>query len=896
MTATDSLKITPMLQQYMEIKSRHEDALLFYRMGDFYEMFFDDAVTASRALGITLTSRSNKGDANKIPMCGVPYHAASSYLAKLVKGGFRVAICEQMEDPRQVKGKKIVKREVVRVVSPGVTIEEQLLDDKSNRYLAAVAVNEKKRATATGSGDTGRYGLSLLDISTGEFLISQCTDQEELLDELTRLGPAELLLNDGAEEENNDLTKALEPLLPGICITPRPSHSYYPETARETLLAHFRTVNLAGFGCEHLPLGISAAGALLQYLNETQKVELNHIEKLTPLDFKDVLLVDDSSRRNLELVQTLVGGKREGTLLAALDHTRTPMGARLLRRRLLFPLRDPARINLRLDAVQRLVTDATLCRELRGVLAEMYDLERLNSRVVLGSANARDLTALKLSLARLPRVRELLAGIDTGLLGEIGAEPDLLGDIHSLLDKGIREDAGITLREGKLIRQGFDDELDELLAVLRHGRQMILDLEARERERSGINKLKVGFNRVFGYYLEVSRGQLDKVPDYFIRKQTLANGERYITPELKEFENKVMGAQEKQLELEYRLFTGIRRQVARESGRVLATGARIARLDYFLCLAEVAAGCRYVRPEVNDGEAITIREGRHPVIEQALPAGRFVPNDVHLDQESEELLIITGPNMAGKSTVLRQTALIVLMAQMGGFVPADHALIGVVDRIFTRVGAMDDLRRGQSTFMVEMNETANILNNATDKSLVILDEIGRGTSTFDGLSIAWAVAEDLVEKNGKGVKTMFATHYHELTELALTMKRVKNYNIAVREWNDSIIFLHKLMKGGTNRSYGIQVAGLAGVPSRVVNRAGEILKNIEKGEFTREGEPRIAAGKGVGGERKKSGPNQLSLFAPVEDPLRQRLREIRPDNLTPLEALALLYELKEIDP
>ncbi len=608
-----------------------------------------------------------------------------------------------------------------------------------------------------------------------------------------------------------------------------------------------------------------------------------------------MLLLDDSSRRNLELVQTLVNGKREGTLLAALDHTCTPMGARLLRRRLLLPLRDPVRINLRLDAVQRLVTDAALRRELRQVLAEVYDLERLNSRVVLGSANGRDLTALKLSLARLPRVRELLAGIDTGLLGEIGAGLDLLDDIHSLLERGIREDAGITLREGKLIRQGFDKELDELFAVLRHGKQMILDLEARERERSGINKLKVGYNRVFGYYLEVSRGQLDKVPDYFIRKQTLANGERFITPELKEFENKVMGAQEKQLELEYRLFTEIRRRVAGESGRVLATGARIARLDYFLCLAEVATACRYVRPEVNDGEAITIREGRHPVIEQALPAGRFVPNDVHLDQESEEVLIITGPNMAGKSTVLRQTALIVLMAQMGGFVPADHALIGVVDRIFTRVGAMDDLRRGQSTFMVEMNETANILNNATEKSLVILDEIGRGTSTFDGLSIAWAVAEELVEKNGKGVKTMFATHYHELTDLALTRKRVKNYNIAVREWNDSIIFLHKLMQGSTLRSYGIQVAGLAGVPARVVKRAGEILSNIEKGELTREGEPRIAAGKGSPRQGKKSGPSQLSLFGAPADPLRERLREIRPDTLTPLEALALLYELKEID-
>lgn len=886
--SSKTTKITPMLQQYMEIKSAHEDALLFYRMGDFYEMFFDDAVTAARVMGITLTSRSSKNDTNKIPMCGVPYHAASSYLAKLVKAGFRVAICEQMEDPSTVKPGKIVKREVVRVVSPGVTTEEQLLDDKSNRYLAAVYWSAGKQPS---------YGLSVLDITTGEFLVTEREDLAALLDELARLVPAELLLDEAAEDRDK-FVKQVEPLLPGLCLTERPAHTFYPETARESLLEHFQTVNLAGFGCEQMPAGIAAAGALLQYIKETQKTDLSHVERLTPIDLDGVLLVDESSRRNLELVQTIVGGRREGSLLAVLDATCTPMGARLLKRRLLFPLRDVEQINNRLDTVALLFSESTLRGRLREILAEVYDLERLNSRVVLGSANARDLTAMKYSLAQLPRLREILAVIDQGLLKDIFKELDDLVDLHDLIDKGIREDAGVTLRDGGLIMEGHHAELDELLRILTHGKELILELEAGERAKTGINNLKIGYNKVFGYFLEVSRGQLTNVPDYFIRKQTLVNAERYITPELKEFENKVIGAQDRQLELEYRLFVEIRQKVAARSADILRTAARIARLDYFACLAEIAARNRYVRPRVNGGEEIIITEGRHPVIEQAMPAGRFVPNDIHLDQESDEVLIITGPNMAGKSTVLRQIALIVLMAQMGGFVPASEAVIGAVDKIFTRVGAMDDLRRGQSTFMVEMNETANILNNATDKSLVILDEIGRGTSTFDGLAIAWAVAEDLVAKNNKGVKTLFATHYHELIELALTCDRVKNYNIAVREWNDTIIFLHKLMKGGTNRSYGIQVAGLAGVPNRVVDRATEILRNIEKGEFNQEGQPRIAQGHFAAAEKLKTAarrPAQLSLFTSgQDDPVRDRLRDVDLDRLSPLEALALLYELKEI--
>jgi DNA mismatch repair protein MutS len=883
-------KITPMLQQYLEIKNMHEDAILFYRMGDFYEMFFDDAEVAAKILGITLTSRSNKNSDTRIPMCGVPFHAASSYLAKLVQAGHRVAVCEQVEDPRQVKGAKIVKREVVRVVTPGVTIEEQLLDDKTNRYLASVSLIIKK-------GEIGTYGLSFLDITTGEFLVSEHNSLEPTMDELTRMAPAELLLDEANEAAGQELIATLQASMPSLCLTKRPAHSFQSETAREALLEHFQTVNLAGYGCEHLKAGVTAAGALLQYVSETQKKSCSHIEKLTPIDLDDVLIVDESSRRNLELTQTIVGGDRKGSLLETLDNTTTPMGARLLHKRLLFPLRDVERIRERLQAVEVLFTDTSLRENLRNLLAEVYDLERLNSRVVLGSANARDLLAIRNSLARLPEIKKLLGEIDKGLLHDIADQIDELPDIQNLLARSIREDAPLTLREGKVIKEGFHAELDELIILLRDGRSMILDLEAKERERTGIANLKIGFNKVFGYYLEVSRGQLANVPDYFIRKQTLVNAERYITPDLKEFESKVVGADEKRLEIEYRIFSDIRQQVAAESTKLLKNASCLARLDYFACLAETSRNNKYVKPEIKNSSEITISEGRHPVIEKTLPTGRFVPNDIHLDQEKEEVLIITGPNMAGKSTVLRQTALIVLMAQMGSFVPAEQAEIGVVDRIFTRVGAMDDLRRGQSTFMVEMNETANILNNATEKSLVILDEIGRGTSTFDGLAIAWAVAEELVTKNGKGVKTIFATHYHELTELALTRKRVKNYNIAVREWNDSIIFLHKLMKGGTSRSYGIQVAALAGVPQLVVERAKEILKNIETGEFDYMGEPRIAASQKKIPGKKGAGtkqPSQMSLFGGGPDPIRDKLKKVKPDDLSPIEALNLLYELKKL--
>jgi len=866
-------KITPMLQQYLSIKEQHRDTILFYRMGDFYEMFFEDAEIASRALGITLTSRNSKDDKNKVPMCGVPYHAASSYLAKLVRAGFRVAICDQVEDPKTAKG--IVKREVTRVVTPGLVTEEQLLDGKDNRYLAAICFKNV-------------WGLSLLDLSTGEFLVGERVDLPSLMEELTRLQPSELLLDNHIDQEG-ELLKTLQNYSSALCLTSRPTEAFDPERARENLLDHFQTANFAGFGCEHMDAGLSAAGALLNYLQETQKSDLSHIEKLTPLELNDVLIIDESSRRNLELTQTIIGAKREGSLLAALDYTQTPMGARLLKKNLLFPSQDYEEINSRLDAVTVLHENPNLCENLQELLARMYDLERLNSRIVLGHGNGRDLTALKLSLVQLPRIKEILADC-RGILGKIHQDLDLMTDLHDLIEYSIRDDTPVTLRDGNLIKGGYNRELDELISLLQNGKSLIAGLEARERQRSGITNLKIGFNKVFGYYLEVSRGQLENVPDYFIRKQTLVNAERFITPELKEFEGKVLGAEEKRLDLEYQLFVEIRSKVAAESSRILRSASLAAQLDFFACLAQAARKHHYVRPIVTRDEEITITEGRHPVIESALPQGRFVPNDIHLDQTSDEVLIITGPNMAGKSTVLRQTALIVLMAQMGSYVPAAAATIGIVDRIFTRVGAMDDLRRAQSTFMVEMNETANILNNATERSLVILDEIGRGTSTFDGLSIAWAVTEDLVNKNNRGVKTIFATHYHELTDLAFTNDRVKNYNIAVREWNDSIIFLHKLMPGGTNRSYGIQVAALAGVPKQVVARAKELLHNIEKGEFTRQGKPRIAGA----GKLVPTKPNQLALFAPADDPLRKKLADLKLDRMTPLEALSLLYELKEL--
>ncbi|MGD9947423.1 MAG: DNA mismatch repair protein MutS [Desulfobulbus sp.] len=878
-------KITPMLQQYLEIKEQYPGTILFYRMGDFYEMFFEDAEVASKILGITLTSRSHKDDANKIPMCGVPFHAVTGYLGKMVKAGFRVAICEQVEDPKETKG--IVKREVVRVVSPGVTTEDQLLDAKTDCYVSALVIEKKSNKELLA-------GLAFVDISTGRFQLTEISypanNPSALIDTFTRLRPAELLLPQGEIEGLCAFTEQLTLELGQLCLTSRPDFQFETETALTTLTEHFHTANLAGFGCDQFTVAINAAGALLQYLHETQKSDLAHIKQLFPLHQSGYLIIDDSSRRNLELLETLVGGQRQGSLLAALDLTATPMGARLLRRWLLFPLQDREQILARLDSVEELIQKTEVRKKIQTLLAEVYDLERLCSRLVLGHGNARDMSAIKTSLAQLPNLQQLLQECTSPLLREMALSFDVLDDLHSLIDAAIRDDAPSSLRDGNLICEGYNDELDHLLLLLRDGKKMILELENGERERSGLGKLKVGYNKVFGYYFEISRSQMVELPDYFIRKQTLVNAERFITPELKELENSIVTAQDRRLELEYTLFTEVRDQLTKQDQRLLQTAELLAQLDVLTNFAELAVRFRYCRPAINADRSLTIAEGRHPVIERNLPPGRFVPNDVHLDQEQQEVLIITGPNMAGKSTVLRQTALIVLMAHIGCFVPAESAEICLVDRIFTRVGAMDDLRRGQSTFMVEMNETANILNNATNDSLVILDEIGRGTSTYDGLAIAWAVAEELAQKNELGVKTLFATHYHELTDLAATSDTIKNFSIAVKEWNDTIIFLHKFVQGATNRSYGIQVASLAGVPRKVIDRAYEILKNIELGEFTPQGDPKFAPTP----TRSKTSPQQMALFAPPSSPVVDFLRHIHPDDLTPKQALDLLYQAVDL--
>ena len=870
-------KLTPMLKQYLEIKGEHPDAILFYRMGDFYEMFFEDAEIASQILGIALTSRSHKDEENKIPMCGVPYHALTGYLAKMVQSGYRVALCEQVEDPKTAKG--IVRREVVRVVSPGVTTDEQLLDEKAGCYLCAMVLGPVK-------GKERLVGLSFIDVSTGIFYVSEeqvaGANWEVVIDAIDRLRPAELLVPRSLLESESGLIKELQTQLSSLCLTAHQDFQFEKKTAFTTLQEHFKTTNMAGFGCARFTVALQAAGGLLLYIKESQKNSIDHIERLTPLLRGDYLIIDDASRRNLELTETLIGGKREGSLLATLDATQTPMGARLLRHWLLFPLQDLVAINNRLDAVHELVKNQETRQKLRAISTNIVDIERLCSRLVLNQGNARDVRSLSNSLDKLPDLLALMEKCSGELFTSMAANFDCLADIHTLICNAIREDAPVGLRDGGLIRDGFDMELDSLLALLRDGKKYILQLEQKERERSGLAKLKVGYNRVFGYYFEVSRSQGQDLPDYYIRKQTLVNAERFITPELKELEESIATAQERRLELEFSLFSQIRGKIAGEAKRILAASTTIAYLDVLASLAESAVRYRYCRPEMHEKMSINIIEGRHPVIERVLDHGRFVPNDLYLDHERDLLHIITGPNMAGKSTVLRQTALIVLMAHIGSFVPAESAAICLIDRIFTRVGAMDDLRKGQSTFMVEMNETANILNNATEKSLVILDEIGRGTSTYDGLAIAWAVAEELVLKNTIGIKTLFATHYHELIDLADSFDQVQNYSVTVKEWNDTIIFLHKLVRGGVSRSYGIQVASLAGVPKAVIRRAASILKKIEQHRTIREK------------KRQVNSPQQFTLLPSQHSPLKAFFENVDPDLCSPKEALDLLYQAKKL--
>ena len=858
-----------MLKQYMGIKDEFPDAILFFRMGDFYEMFFDDAKVASKILGITLTSRGSL-NGEKVPMCGIPHHANKSYIGKLVDSGWKVAICEQTEDPKSSKG--IVKREVVRLVTPGSVVDETALDHKTNLFMAAV------------SGEEGAYGLAHVDLSTGEFRVTEVGLFDELLDELGRINPAELLI-----PENEQLSNRKE--LADYRLEILESHSFDPLDSEALLKEQLEVRSLVGFGCQDMTRGIIAAGALVSYLRDTQKGFPEHIKEIVSYHIGDFMTLDESTSAHLELLKTMRRQSVKGSLFHILDKAVTPMGNRLLKRWISYPLINIDKIKERLAAVACFKDDPLLRGEMRDELKEIYDIGRLNGRIALKRANARDLLALKSSILRLPFIKNALENSTSTLLSDIALRLDTLQDIACLIEDTIREDPPVSLKEGGIIREGYDEELDRLISLSRDGKSWIAGFARSEQERTGISSLKVGFNKVFGYYIEISKANLHLAPADYIRKQTLVNGERYITEDLKIKEGEVLGAEEKRVELEFNIFEEIRGKIALENRRIKETAELVSQIDVIAGMAEAAENNDYTCPEINDSTDIDITQGRHPVIELSVKEEDFVPNDIHLDSMNQQVMIITGPNMAGKSTILRQTALTVLMAQMGSFVPASRAVIGIVDRIFTRVGASDDLARGQSTFMVEMNETANILRHMTPKSLVILDEIGRGTSTYDGLSIAWAVAETLHDRQGRGVRTLFATHYHELTELVTTKQRVKNFNIAVREWNDKIVFLRKLVPGGTSRSYGIQVAQIAGIPKDVVTRAMEILSNLEGTETDEAGRPRLAH-KGVS-EEGRGDMVQLDLFGSLDWKLREWVTGLDIDSMTPVEALVELSRLKE---
>jgi DNA mismatch repair protein MutS len=860
-----------MIKQYLSIKDQYPDAILFYRMGDFYEMFFEDAQLASRVLEITLTSR-NKNDESPVPMCGVPHRAARSYIARLINNGYKVAVCDQIEDPAQAKG--LVKRDVVRVITPGMIIEDELLDKRSNNYVLALKSKD------------GSLGIAFLDISTGAFRVTESNDPEAIVEEIRRISPREILL---AESSKND--PELLPITDGFTEI---SKSYLTDRAfefkrsYERLTEQFKTVSLEGFGCENWKVGICAAGAVVFYVRETQKQELAHLTRIEAHRLDKYLMVDELSWQNLELSRNIRSGSRRGALLGVIDRTGTAMGARLLAQWMRYPLIDSKEIGLRHDAVGEATATIQIRRSVRETLKSIHDIERIGNKIVMGHANARDLVALKRSLQMLPNLWSLLAEFNS----ELFRKPDNidpLPELADLIERSIREDAPLTLNEGSIIKAGYNRELDELVHISRDAKDWLAQLEVREKEHTAITTLKVRYNKVFGYYIEIPKSRSESVPAHYVRKQTLVNAERFITDELKSFEMKILGAEDQRATLEYKIFSEIRDKIVKNNLCIQTVARFLARVDCLINLAEIASHNNYHRPEITTDGCIRIEEGRHPVVEKMITAERFVPNTVVMDDQDQQVLIITGPNMAGKSTVLRQVALVVILAQMGSFVPAARARISITDRIFTRVGALDNLSSGQSTFMVEMQETANILNNATEKSLVIMDEIGRGTSTFDGLSIAWAVAEYLHDLENRGVKTLFATHYHELTELARTKARVKNFNIAVKEWNDEIIFLRKLVQGGTNRSYGIQVARLAGIPDRVIKRAKRILYKIEQGEYN-SGE---VSGLITEKTAAAKGPVQLDLFSKKESRLIEQLSKTDISKMTPLEALNLLNELQE---
>jgi DNA mismatch repair protein MutS len=869
--AVNQVKITPMIRQYASIKEQYKDYILLYRMGDFYEMFFDDAKTASRALEITLTAR-NKNDEQPVPMCGVPVKAVDVYIGRLLEQGYKVAICEQMEDPAKAKG--LVRRDVVRVITPGMVVNNELLDETVNNFVVSI------------SRAKDQFGISCLDLSTAAFRVSQTDQISVILEESLRIDPNEIILSESSR--NDPQFKIVIDGFSGKAVTFLPDSVFEFQIARKRLLDQFNTRSLEGFGCEHLKAGVAAAGAIVYYIRETQKQEIRHLTGLETYSFDRFMLIDDVSCRNLELIRNIRNGAWQGSLLGVIDKTVTAMGARLLKSWLRYPLLDSRAIDRRLDAVAEAKQNAPTRMAIRSALKSVSDMERLGSKIALGQATARDLVALKRSIFILPEIITHLAHFNAPLLKLESSLLAPLINIAELIDAAIEDDPPYTTTEGGMIKKGYHAELDELMNISKDGKKWLAELEAREKGKTGIHTLKVRYNKIFGYYIEITKSYIKDVPVSYIRKQTLVNAERYITDELKIFEEKVLGAEEKRANLEYELFVGIREQIVDTNLSVMECARFIARIDCLLSMAEIADRYDYCRPGLTSDGVIHIEDGRHPVVEKLIFGERFVPNTIHMDNSDNQVLIITGPNMAGKSTVLRQVALIVLMAQMGSFVPAAHAAISLTDRIFTRVGALDNLSQGQSTFMVEMEEAANIMNNASPSSLVVMDEIGRGTSTFDGLSIAWAVAEYLHDLKGAGVKTLFATHYHELTDLVQVKPRVKNFNIAVKEWNDEIIFLHKIIEGGTNRSYGIQVARLAGVPDKVIKRAKEVLSSVEKFGHV------LADAKGIGTEKKpkNGGQVQLSLFKSPEQVIMEKLKEVDIATMTPLDALNAISAMK----
>lgn len=875
----DSRSLSPMMVHYCQTKCAYKDSILFYRLGDFYEMFFEDAKTVSRELELTLTGK-DCGLSERAPMCGIPYHAAETYINRLIDKGYKVAICEQVEDPKTAKG--IVKREVTRVVTPGTNLNMQELDEGKNNYLMAIVC----------VGD--HFGVSTADITTGDCYVTEIDEERKLWDEINKFLPAEIICNDAflvSGVDVDDLRNRLH-----ISVFALESWYFGDDLCKQTLLEHFKISSLEGLGLADYDSGVIAAGSLFRYLLDTQKNTMEHMNKIIPYTTDRYMVIDSSSRRNLELVETLREKQKRGSLLWVLDKTKTAMGARMLRSFVEQPLIDADAINERLDAATELNMQAMLREEIREYLNPVYDLERLVSRISYRSANPRDLLAFKMSLEMIPHIKNLLANFTSPLLVRINEQMDGLEDLYTLLEASITEDPPLAVKEGGIIREGYNEQVDTYRNSKTQGKSWLAQLEAEEKEKTGIRNLKIKYNKVFGYYLEVTNSFKDLVPEYYTRKQTLTNAERYITPKLKELEDMILGAEDKLFALEYDLFCQVREELAAQIPRIQETAKAIAQLDVYASLSVVAQRNNYVRPTVNTKGVIDIKNGRHPVVEKMINNDMFIANDTYLDNGSKRVSVITGPNMAGKSTYMRQTALIVLMAQIGSFVPAEKAKIGVVDRIFTRVGASDDLASGQSTFMVEMTEVANILRNATAKSLLILDEIGRGTSTFDGLSIAWAVIEHISNTKLLGAKTLFATHYHELTELEGKIPGVNNYCIAVKERGDDIVFLRKIVKGGADKSYGIQVAKLAGVPDSVLDRAKELVDELVHTDIT-------STFKDLAENSRKTKPKavhydevdleQISLFDTVQDQdIIEELKNLDITMLTPMDAMNTLYRLQ----